>query len=92
MFSFIARHKTGLTFILIILFLFSSIAGQVPAPEHPSLLAWVIYTVVSPFQHAASYLVVGVSSVWEEYIDLRGVREENEILRQEVHQYSDNDE
>lgn len=91
MISFILRHKTGLTFILIVVVLVSTIAGQVPAPSHPSLLAWTIYAVVSPIQHAVSYLVVGVSSLWEDYLDLRTVRDENKALKKSlIEQYREN--
>jgi rod shape-determining protein MreC len=84
MISFILRHKIGLTFILIIMLLLSFIAGQVPASGGQTILAWGIYAVVSPFQSAAASLVIGIRSLWEGYIDLRNVRIENEILKNEV--------
>ncbi len=84
MIGFILRRKTGLTFILIVAVLLSTIAAQVPAPRHPSLLAWAIYAVFSPLQQAVSYVIVGSRDIWSNYVDLREVREENETLREEI--------
>jgi rod shape-determining protein MreC len=84
MIGFILRHKTGLTFILIVTVLLSTIAAQIPAPRHPSLLAWAIFSVLSPLQQGAAYVIIGAENLWTEYIDLRGVREENKALREEL--------
>jgi len=84
MIGFIRRHRTGLTFITIVVILISSIAAQVPTSNHPSLLAWVVYSVVSPVQQVISYTIVGARDIWFEYVDLRGVRQENKLLRDEV--------
>jgi rod shape-determining protein MreC len=84
MIGFVLRHKTGLVFIVIVAGLLSAIAAQVPAPRHPSMLAWAIYAVLSPLQQAAAYVIVGAGDIWDNYIDLRGVREENKALRKEL--------
>ncbi|HUX06622.1 MAG TPA: rod shape-determining protein MreC [Acidobacteriota bacterium] len=84
MIGFILRHKTGLSFILIVAVLLSTIAAQVPAPRHPSVLAWAIYAVFSPLQQTVSYVIVGTRDVWSNYVDLRDVRKENETLRGEI--------
>ena len=84
MISFIVRHRAGFTFLVILLGLLSLIAGQVPASEEQTILTWVIYAAVSPVQHAASYVVFGIRSLWEDYIDLRTVRVENKLLREEI--------
>jgi rod shape-determining protein MreC len=84
MIRFFQRHKTGITFIAIIILLISSIAAQVPSPEHPSLLAWAIYSVVSPLQQTIAYAIIGAENVWFDYVDLRSVHQENKALRSEV--------
>jgi rod shape-determining protein MreC len=84
MIDFLSRHRTGLTFAVIVMFLFSTIASQVPAPDHPSLLAWGVYAVVSPVQQVISYMIVGARNVWESYVDLRSARAENAALSKEV--------
>jgi rod shape-determining protein MreC len=84
MIGFLTRHRTGFTFVAIVIILLSIIAGQVPAPEHPSLLAWGLYAIVSPVQQTAAYAVYGAVDIWENYIDLRSVSEENEALKKEL--------
>ena len=84
MFEFIARHRTGLTFVLIVLVLLSAIAAQVPAPDHPSLLAWGLYAVVSPIQQVIAYAIVGAGHLFDEYVNLRDVQRENEALKDEL--------
>lgn len=84
MIGFILRHNTGITYIVIVVILVSTVAAQVPAPKHPSLLAWIVYSVFSPVQQAVSYVFVGARDLWTDYVDLRDVREENELLRSEL--------
>lgn len=84
MIDFIIRHRDGLAFIAIVLILLSSIAAQVPAPDHPSMLAWGVYAVVSPLQQVIAYAFVGARELWSEYVDLRAVRNENVTLREEL--------
>ena len=38
MIGFILRHNTGITYIVIVVILVSTVAAQVPTPKHPSLL------------------------------------------------------
>ena len=84
MINFILRHRTGLTFIATVLVLLSLVAGQVPTPEHQSVLVWAVYAVISPVEQAISHIIIGAGGLWSDYVDLRNVRSENKVLRQEV--------
>jgi len=44
---------------------------------------WAV-ALVTPFQRAGTYLIDGVGSAWNNYVDLRHAREENETLREEL--------
>ena len=84
MFEFLSRHRTGLTFIVIALVLLSAIAAQVPSPDHPSLLAWGLYAIVSPIQQGIAYSIVGVNELWSHYVALQEVETENTELKAKV--------
>lgn len=84
MFEFLSRHKTGLTFTVLIIFLLSTIAAQIPSPDHPSILAWAVYGVVSPFQQGIAYTIIGVGDLWEDYIEFREIKQENAALKKEL--------
>lgn len=84
MFEFIARHRTGLTFIVLVLGFLSMIAAQVPAPDHPSLLAWVLYGIVSPVQQGFAAVANGVNGLLAQYVTLHNVQAENSRLREDL--------
>jgi len=84
MLDYLARFRAGITCLVLSAILLSVIAAQVPAPEHPSFLAWGVYALISPFQQATAYTVTGVTSIWEEYISLHDVRLENQELKEEL--------
>lgn len=84
MFDFIARHKTGLTFLALVLGFLSMIAAQVPAPDHPSLLAWIFYGIVSPVQQAFTAVATNMHGLLDQYVILHNVQNENLKLREEL--------
>ncbi len=44
----------------------------------------ILYTVIRPFQQTVFNVRSGVGGVWQDYIDLRGVRTENKALKEEL--------
>ncbi len=60
------------------------ISIQVPRGAEKSLFERSVFFFFAPVQRAASALVRGVSSAWDGYFDLRGVRAENQKLKREV--------
>lgn len=84
MLEILSQYRTGITCIVLSAVLLSLIAAQVPAPKHPSVLAWAFYAVVSPFQQVAAYTISGAASIWDEYVMLHDVRLENRELKKEL--------
>jgi rod shape-determining protein MreC len=61
-----------------------AISHQVDGGAGVSLLERGVFTLLSPLQRAAAALVDGVDAAWSGYLDLRGVRDENRLLRARV--------
>jgi len=60
------------------------ISRQVDAGDGQSVLHRAVFSLLSPPQRLVGGTLRGVAGVWDRYVDLRGVREENERLRQRV--------
>lgn len=84
--SYIQHHKTGISFITLLVLLLSLIASQVQAPDHPAVLVWAIYGIVAPVQQAVAYSIIGVQDIWNGYVDLRSTHAENKVLRDKLRQ------
>jgi rod shape-determining protein MreC len=61
-----------------------AISRQVDAGDGQSLLHRMVFSLLSPPQRLVGGTLSGVAGIWDRYIDLRGVRGENEQLRQRV--------
>jgi rod shape-determining protein MreC len=59
------------------------ISLQVPQGAPKSLFARAVFFVFSPVQRLATATVRGATSLWTGYVDLRGVRRENQRLKRE---------
>ena len=60
------------------------ISIQVPRGAEKSLFERSVFFLFSPVQRAVSGGVRGVESLWNGYIDLRGVRSENQKLKKDI--------
>ena len=60
------------------------LSSQVTTERGDTALRGFIVALLSPFQRGADAVVVGARSTWNGYVDLRGVREDNQRLREEV--------
>lgn len=60
------------------------LSSQVTTEAGHSALRALLIGLFSPIQRGADAAVSSVSSVWYGYVDLRGVREENDRLKEEV--------
>lgn len=61
-----------------------AISRQVDAGDGQSLLHRAVFSLLSPPQRLVGGTLRGVAGIWSHYLDLRGVREENDRLRQRV--------
>ena len=80
------RRHSGYLFIAMIVLHIVVISAQVPAnprSKRPMLEA-VTFGVFAEIQQAVSSGVGGVERVWRNYVALRGVRDENELLRRQM--------
>jgi rod shape-determining protein MreC len=60
------------------------ISSQVTTETGQSALHTALLTVFSPLQRGGESVIDGVRSAWSGYVDLRGVRQENQDLREKV--------
>lgn len=80
----IRRHKTLLVSIgavLVPLVMYTAHARQ---PEAMTPLDQVVLVLASPLERGLSWTVSAVSSTWAGYVDVRGARAENAVLRRQV--------
>lgn len=78
------RQRTGYLFLAIMLGHVILISAQVQSKSGVPMLEEVTFGVFSRVQAATAGAIYGVRDIWGNYAGLRGVRGENERLRQEV--------
>jgi rod shape-determining protein MreC len=78
------RQRTGYLFLAVMLGHLILISAQVQSKTGVPVLESVTFGVFSRMQWATASVVNGVRGFWGNYVDLRGVRGENETLRQQV--------
>jgi rod shape-determining protein MreC len=79
----VARRSPVLLTILVVTHLLV-ISWQIEDQTNVSLLERLVLAVVSPFQRAVTATIGAVGHVYDDYVDLRGVREENLHLADRV--------
>lgn len=78
------HQRTGYLFLTVMLGHLILISVQVPSQSGPSVLQALALGAFGGVQRVVTAATGAVSGVWHGYVDLRGVREENLVLRQEV--------
>jgi len=78
------RQRTGYLFLAVMLGHLILISAQVQSRSGVPVLESVTFGLFSRIQRATAWVVHGVRGGWSGYVDLRGVRAENEELRQQV--------
>lgn len=73
-----------LIFILVLLGQALLLSSQVTTDSGHSALRTLVMTLFSPIQRGADATLEGIRSAWYGYVDLRGVRAENQRLEEEV--------
>ena len=79
-----SRQRAGYLFGAVVVGHILLISAQVPAKSGVPVLETVVFGVFSEVQRAAFAIVSLGRNGWSEYIALRGVRAENELLRREL--------
>ena len=80
------RQRTGYLFLAVMLGHLILISAQVQSKTGVPVLESVTFGVFSRMQWATASVLDGLRGGWGGYVDLRGVRSENESLRQQVAQ------
>ena len=78
------RQRRGLLFGAIVLAQIILISAQVNSRSGVPVLEAVTFGVFSEIQRATAATVNGVRRTWNGYIDLRGVRAQNEVLKHQL--------
>jgi len=78
------RQRTGILFGAVMIGHLILISAQVQSKSGVPVLEGITFGVFSRIQGGAAGLFRGVGDTWRSYFDLRGVRAENEALRQQV--------
>ncbi len=81
---FSTRQRTGYLFLALILGHVILISAQVTTSSGTRVLEAVTFGLFSEIERTVTAIVGGVGQVWDGYVGLRGVRAENDGLRQQV--------
>jgi len=82
---FILRHRQGvvLSTVLLVSFLLLTVQVRQVTPA-VDFTRKALLIAISPFLKATTFAISAVTSIWEEYIDLRNLRQENRRLKAEL--------
>jgi rod shape-determining protein MreC len=78
------RQRTGYLFLAVMLGHLILISAQVQSRAGVPMLEAITFGVFSRVQYGAAAVLSGVRTAWGSYVDLRGVRAENQVLRQQL--------
>ena len=78
------RRRTGVLFGAVVLAHIILISAQVNSRSGVPVLEAVIFGVFSEIQRAAAATLNGMRRTWQGYVDLRGVRAENDVLKHQL--------
>jgi len=85
--NFFSRHRNTVVLAAVLLAQLLALAVQVKrqTAEGPvSVIRLVVVGAITPLEKAMVYTGDGVRDTWRNYVGLRGVRQENERLREEI--------
>jgi len=82
--SFLKKNKNFIVLISLIFLQLILISIQVPMDEEETYFEKLIFSLFSPVQHGVVYIFQKTGSFWRSYLSLRGVRNENERLKEEI--------
>ncbi len=80
----LTKRGSHLVFFLVLAGHTLLISSQVTTETGQSALQAALLTAFSPLQRGGESVINGIRSTWSGYVDLRGVRQENQDLREKV--------
>ncbi len=79
------KEKKGpLVLIALILFQFLLISVQLPLGSERNYFEKAIFSIFSPIQHGIIYFFRSIGNLWKGYLDLRGVKSQNQKMKDEI--------
>ena len=90
--NLIQRHRNAIALVAVLFLQMLALAVQIKRPADPAnpeagstrlIRVWVV-TAITPFERGFVNLTGLTRMVWSDYLDLRGVREENRALKEEM--------
>ena len=78
------RQRTGYLFVAVVLGHILLISAQVQSKSGGRVLETVIFTAFAQVQRGTAGVIGSVRNVWGNYVGLRGVRAENEVLKKQL--------
>jgi rod shape-determining protein MreC len=82
--STLAKRGSHFVFFLVLAGHGLLLSSQVTTDRGHSALQGAILALLSPLQRGGEYVLNGIRSTWNRYVDLRSVQEENQMLREKV--------
>lgn len=84
MLDFLTRNGLFVSSVILLVASLQLVSSSIKNPALAKTGEAAVYRVLSPVQEARSKSMVGVRSLWEEYVWLRGVAKENEDLKEQI--------
>jgi len=82
--DFLARRREGLLLVILVGLSLIIISKQLRDPNGETYFRRSVIAVMSPFQWGITAVAGGVSGLWDSYLNIYGVKNENRELREEV--------
>jgi rod shape-determining protein MreC len=86
--SLLSERKPFLLLLVLLTLNLVLMSSRVRGGQRGSMLEEAILTLTAPVLKAASWVSQATAGTWTSYVDLRGVRKENALLREEVQRLS----
>ena len=84
--DFLKRYQTALLFCLLLLCALLLYSNSLRQREHTSLFEKAVLQLASPFYRAIDAVSRDTASIWDNYIDLMDVRQQNIALKEQLRQ------
>jgi rod shape-determining protein MreC len=81
--ALLKRYRELLVVSALLLYPFGTFLARGRAAREPNFVDRAVIAASAPLQRAIGWCIEGVGSGWRSYVDLRGVNQQNERLRQE---------
>lgn len=82
--SFFVKYKKIIVLLIFLLLLLVLMTTQAKRDKEPGLVENIVVYIISPIQRIVTYSTRGFQKIWSGYINLVGIRKENQRLKKEI--------